>query len=44
MELVRKGESRCFVFRQEDIQKVIDLVEEIDVFEFDYIPNNWVVV
>jgi hypothetical protein len=44
MELVRKGESRCFVFRQEDIQKVIDIVEEIDAFEFDYMPNNWVAV
>jgi hypothetical protein len=44
MELVRKGESRCFVFRETDIVKVYDIIKEIDEFEFDYVPNDWVTV
>lgn len=42
MELVRKGKSRCFVFRKEDIQKVYDTIKEIDEFESTYTPTNWV--
>jgi hypothetical protein len=44
MELVSKGESRCYVFREEDIQKVCDMVKEINEFEYGYMPNNWVTV
>lgn len=44
MELIRKGESRCFVFREEDIQKVYDTIKEIDEVEANYTPNNWVTV
>lgn len=44
MELVYKGESRCFVFREEDIRVVYDIIEEIDGFEYRYTPTNWVTV
>jgi len=44
MELVYKGNSRCFVFREEDIQKVYDTIKEIDYFEFSYVPTEWVTV
>jgi hypothetical protein len=44
MELVYKGESRCFVFREEDIQTVYDTIKEIDIYEFHYTPVNWVTV
>jgi hypothetical protein len=44
MELIYKGESRCFVPREEDIQKVYDTIKEIDEFEFDYTPKDWVTV
>lgn len=44
MELVRKGNSRCFVFSYEDIQKVYDTIKEIDEFEFEYIPEDWVTI
>ena len=42
MELVYKGESRCFVFKEEHKQIVYDTIEEIDVFESGYTPNDWV--
>ena len=44
MELVHKGESRCFVFRETDISKVYDIIKEIDDFEFRYVPSDWVTV
>ena len=44
MELIYKGESRCFVFQEEDIQKVYDTIKEMDEFEFSYTPENWVTV
>lgn len=44
MELVYKGLSRCFVFREEDIQKVYDTIKEINDFEFNYVPTDWVMV
>lgn len=44
MELIRKGNSRCFVFRYEDIQKVYDTIKEIDEFEFGYVPEDWVTI
>lgn len=42
LELVRKGESRCFVFDKKHIEIVEETIEEIDEFEFGYIPDNWV--
>lgn len=44
MELVYKGESRCFVFREEDIQVVYNTIKEISEFEAGYTPTDWVTV
>ena len=44
MELVHKGNSRCFVFREEDIQKVYETIKEIDEYESRYTPTDWVTV
>lgn len=44
MELIYKGESRCFVFREEDIEKVYDTIKEIDESESSYTPTDWVTV
>jgi hypothetical protein len=41
-ELVKKGNSRCFVFEKEHIEIVKDTIKEIDEFEFDYMPDDWV--
>lgn len=41
-ELVRKGESRCFVFDKNHVELVEETIKEIDEFEFDYMPDNWV--
>lgn len=43
-ELVYKGLSKCFVYKKEDIDKVVKIIKEIDEFEFGYIPENWVVL
>jgi len=40
--LVRKGESRCFVFKEEHIEIVLETIKEIDKFEYDYLPEDWV--
>lgn len=44
MELIYKGESRCFVSCEEDIQKVYDTIKEISEFEANYTPSEWVTV
>ena len=41
-ELVNKGLSRCFVFEKEHIGIVNDIIKELDNFEFEYMPDNWV--
>jgi hypothetical protein len=43
-ELTRKGESRCFVFHEDDIPKVEVIIDEMDSFEYDYMPENWITV
>ena len=42
MELVFKGKSRCFVFHEEHIEKVEQIIKELDDFEYCYMPKNWV--
>jgi hypothetical protein len=44
MELVYKGYSRCFVFREEDKEVVYNTIKEIDESESQYIPTDWVTV
>jgi len=41
-DLIRRGESRCFVFFKEHIEKVKEIIKNIDDFEFDYMPEDWV--
>ena len=41
-ELVRKGDSKCFVFDKTHIDEVYKIIKEIDEFEFDYMPDQWV--
>ena len=40
----RKGYGRIFVEKQEDIQKVKDIIKEMDEFEFDYLPDDLITV
>ena len=44
LELVRKGESRCYVFKEEHISIVGQIIKELDDFEYDYMPNDWICV
>ena len=44
LNLIQKGESRCFVFNEEDIEKVKEIIKQISEFEFDYLPDNWIAV
>lgn len=39
-ELSHKGYARIYVPTVEDVQKVKDVIKEIDEFEFDYLPND----
>ena len=43
IELVRKGESRCYVYEEHHVEEVRQIVKELDDFEFDYMPTNWIV-
>lgn len=42
LELVRKGESRCYVFKQEHIDIVDKIIKEMDEFEHGYMPEKWI--
>ena len=44
-ELIYKGMSRCFVKNEADIERVTDIIRQMDEYEFDlYLPKNWVTV
>lgn len=43
-ELIYKGMSRCFVKNEVDIERVTDIIRQMDEFEFDYLPKDWVAV
>ena len=42
LELIRKGSSRCFVFFEEHIEKVKEIIKEVDCHEYEYIPKDWI--
>lgn len=44
IQLVRKGNSRCFVFDESHIEIVKQTVLELDELEADYMPDDWVVL
>lgn len=40
----RKGYGRIFVEKQDDIQKIKDIIKEIDEYEYDYLPDKLISV
>lgn len=40
--LTEKGWSRLYVRNQDDVDRVVEIVRELDSFEFDYMPEGWV--
>ena len=43
-QLIYKGMSRCFVKNKNDVERVTDIIRQMDEFEFNYLPENWVTV
>lgn len=37
-----KGKSRCIVFKEQHIEKVKNIIQNYNDFEYDYMPDNWV--
>ena len=35
-----KGYGRIYVAKEEDVQRVKDIIKEMDPFEFEYLPDN----
>lgn len=44
MNFERKGYGRIFVQKEEDIQKVKDVIKEMDEYEYGYLPEKLIVV
>lgn len=44
MNLPRKGYGRIYVEKEEDIQKVKDIIKEMDDFESGYLPEKLIAV
>lgn len=44
MKFPHKGYGRIYVEKEEDIQKVKDIIKEIDEFEYEYIPRDLIAV
>lgn len=44
MQFTRKGYGRIFVEKQEDIQKIKDIIKEIDDYEYGYLPVDLITV
>lgn len=40
----RKGYGRIFVEKEEDIQKVRDIIHRMDDFEYEYLPDDLIAV
>ena len=40
MKFSRKGYGRIFVEKESDVQKVEDIIKELDEFEFEYYPTG----
>ena len=44
MTFTRKGYGRIFVETEEDIQRIKDIIKEIDSYEYSYLPENLITV
>ena len=44
MKFPHKGYGRIYVEKEEDIQKVKDIIKEMDEFEFEYLPKDLITV
>jgi len=44
MNFPRKEYGRIYVEKKEDVQKVKDIIKEMDEFEFGYLPKNMIAV
>ena len=44
MTFGRKDYGRIFVQKEEDIQKVKDIIKEMDEFEYEYLPEKLIAV
>lgn len=44
MKFTRKGYGRIFVEKEEDIQKIKDIIKEIDDLEYDYLHDGLIAV
>ena len=42
--LTHKGYGRIYVETEDDIQRVRDIVKELDEFEFEYLPDKLIAV
>lgn len=43
-EFAKKTSGRIFVRHEADVQRVIDIIKELDEFEFEYLPDGFVTV
>lgn len=43
-EFAKKTSGRIFVRHEADVQRVIDIIKELDEFEFGYLPDGFVTV
>lgn len=43
-EFPRKGYGRIFVEKEDDIEKVKDIIKKMDDFEYDYLPEELITV
>jgi len=41
---MRKGYGRIFVRQEDDIQKLKDLIKELDDYEYSYLPDDLITV
>lgn len=44
MNLTHKGYGRIYVDNTENIQRVKDIIKEMDAFEYDYLPKELITV
>jgi DNA polymerase elongation subunit (family B) len=40
----RKGLGRIYVTKEEDIEKVNEIIKEMDEFEWEYLPDRFIAV
>jgi hypothetical protein len=44
MKLYEKHEARIYTNKQENIEKIKEIIKEIDEFEYEYLPNDLITV